>query len=265
MWGWGRVDSVPLMDHLSVVPFELCDAPQAAQTGAQPACVHVMASAAVFEVDAAVLEDFYPLLRRVNRVLRVGSQVAVHGELSLEPWMGSADVRPVLRSPTCGPPFFCVHHGGKGAMSKALLQEARAHFLQALLLLALSAAAGAGSWWIWRRRRARAALHRSIIDGVERGGVAERRERYAPSASPTLRPCCICKMRARDCVLLDCRHQVCCLECASALVHNTLPDHSGDPPVGQGAGTHPAGAAAQDARCPVCAARVREVLKVFTS
>ena len=271
MWGWGRADWVPLMDHHSVVPFELCDAPQAASTGAQPACAHVLASGAVFEVAASkqqftiMHQDPHPLLRRVYRVLRVGSPVAIHGELALEHWMGGAerDVRAVLRAPTPpGPCFFCVHHGGKAEMCKDLLQEARAHLREALLLLALSAVAGAGAWWIWRRRRARAALHRSMIDGVGRGGVAERRERYAPSASPTLRSCYICNARARDCVLLDCRHQVCCLECASALPHRT---RAAQPPVGQSAGAQADGEAGQDARCPVCATRVREVFKVYTS
>ncbi len=274
MWGWGRVDSVPLMDHRSVVPFELCDAPHAAQMGAKPACACVLASGAVFEVAAHSVSkqqftimhpDPNPLLRRVYRVLRVGSPVAIHGELSLEPWMGSADLRAVLRAPTPpGPSFFCVHHGGKGEMCNDLLQEARTHLREALLLLALSAAAGFGSWWIWRRRRARAAQHRSMIDGVGRGGVAERRERYAPSASPTLRSCCICNTRARDCVLLDCRHQVCCLQCASALAHRTRAAQPAEPPA-EPPGAQADGEAGEDARCPVCATRVREILKVYTS
>ena len=232
LWGWNRMDSVPLVDHHCVVPFELCDAPQVA---AQQGCAYVLASGAAFDVDAAsgstqqftiVRQDPHALLRRVYRVLRVGSHVAIHGELSLEPWMGRADVRAVLRSPTAGPPFFCVHHGGKVTMSKAVMQEANAHLRAAQLLLALAAAACAGSWWIWSCRRNRAALHQSMIDDARRGVAPEAQERYAPSASPTLRPCCICNTRPRDCVLLDCRHQVCCLACASTLAHRAADPES---------------------------------------
>ena len=294
LWGWGRMESVPLVDHLCVVPFELCDAPQA---GAQQGCAHVLASGAAFDVDAAsgrnqqftiVHWDPHRLLRRVERVLRVGSHVAIHGELSLEPWMGRADVRAVLRSPTAGPPFFCVHHGCKGAMSKAVLEDGRAHLRAAQLLLALAAAACAGSWWIWRRRRDRAALHRGV--------APEAQERYAPSASPTLRRCCICNTRPRDCVLLDCRHQVCCLACASTLDHRAADPESLEVQVPPAAGLLPdaelalhcmppiAGGISSSAavgqlgggelldsrhpgvaRCPVCQTRVRQVLKVYTS
>ena len=255
------MDSVPgpLVDHYCVVPFELCDAPQ---VGAQQGCAHVLSSGAVFDVDAAsgstqqftvgeawqfiwpywAVRQDHSLLGRVHsvhRVLRVGSHVAIHGELSLEPWMGRADVRAVLRSPTAGPPFFCVHHGGKVAMSKKVLQEAHAHLRAAQLLLALAAAACAGSWWIWSSRRDRAALHQSTIE------TPEAQERYAPSASPTLRPCCICNTRPRDCVLLDCRHQVCCLACASTLAHRAADPESLAAQVLPAAGLLPDGDAGQ--------------------
>jgi hypothetical protein len=251
LWGWNRMDSVPLVDHHCVVPFELCDAPQ---VGAQQGCAHVLSSGAAFDVDAAsgstqqftiMRQDPHALLRRVYRVLRVGSHVAIHGELSLEPWMGRADLRAVLRSPTAGLPFFCVHHGGKVAMSKAVLQEANVHLRAAQLLLALAAAACAWSWWIWSSRRDRAALHQSMIDDARRGVAPEAQERYAPSASPTLRPCCICNTRPRDCVLLDCRHQVCCLACASTLAHRAADPESLAAQVPPAAGLLPDGDAGE--------------------
>jgi len=87
-------------------------------------------------------------------------------------------------------------------------RKALAELRRAIILVGLSVVVFSCSWALWRRRRARARLHRAIINDIRTGvHQPEPRQRHAIAASPTLRSCCVCHTRARDCVLLDCHHQ----------------------------------------------------------
>jgi len=56
-------------------------------------------------------------------VSNIHIQVTIVGELSLLPWMGKSDLRAALHKPS--PPSlarcFCLHAGGKGAISQVIL------------------------------------------------------------------------------------------------------------------------------------------------
>ena len=224
---WGNSSSVShmnlesLINYTSQIPFELCD-------GDGLGCAHVFSGAAI-QVDAlsstcqhltTAHDHQHPLLLRSVEFLRLGSPVTVLGQLSLQPYMASNDLQAVLRAPCSGKLAGCfiVHSGGRSAIAEALRHEAHAHLVKAAALVAGVAlvAVSVGAWTLSSRQRRRAEGN-----GLGLGSEQQRRQQEAPrhdaSASPTLHKCLICKARARDCLLLDCAHQVCCLECARGL------------------------------------------------
>lgn len=286
-----RRSSSLVAESVSEVPFEICDR-------SLGSCVHVF-SRPVLSVPfrtrgpAASVQEFLPRypplprLRVTENSLRVGDWVTAVGELSLEPWMSSTDLRPVLRAPDSPhlPDFVILNPDGKRAISEALKAAGERRLRRAYFLLALAAAFFAGAWVVWQRRRSRTLRNMAIIGDIQqyaRRFQEHRHERYAPSASPILRPCSVCQVRARDCVLLDCNHQVCCLECAQRLLPAAAAPVSPSPAARAEAGSVEPGAqrsnhspATQGAgweagmpgipACPLCAAPVRQVLRVYTS
>ena len=163
-------------------------------------------------------------------------------------------------------------------------KQARQEMYRAISWLLVAGLVGGGGWLLWRRRRARLATDRAMLESIrggeplgggERGRAgAQTVERGPPiAAAPTLHPCVICHARARDCVLLDCRHQVCCLQCSQRLAsHCAGAEHAGSAhgEGGELGGDDNAAVGGEvvvvgPARCPVCAAAVRQVLPVFSS
>ena len=272
-------DSAPLSASASEVPFELCDG-----SGVH---VHVFSRPAM-EVSfratdqATCVQDFhidyppYPLLRRTDCYLRVGDWVTIAGELSLQPWMSSTDLRPVLRAPDSPnlPKCVILNSDGKEAIREVLERAGQVHRRRAQLLLVLAGAIFAGAWVLWRRRQQRARRNRAIIDDIHLHArqVLGRHECHAPSSSPILSPCSLCQVRPRDCVLRDCNHQVCCLECAERLPLDS-PSSTESAVAGRAEARAPGseqeggvdGVMLGIPKCPLCWAPVRQVLRVYTS
>ncbi len=135
------------------------------------------------------------------------------------PWTGAADVRPVIRAPSSPRLAHCflLHTGGARAISRVLEDKSLRHFARLRLLLAAAAALCvlAGISWRRQRQRSRARLLASVL---------QLQELRAPDESTTLRKCCVCRVKLCNSILLDCRHQVCCLECAR-LTFQTQPPY----------------------------------------
>ena len=196
------------------IPFELCEHPPhtalSTMDEVDAACVHVFTDLA-FRVDPAFTSSqeilIHPSLQRIDKFVPVGCRVAIWGELSLLPWTGAADVRAVIRAPSSPRLAHCylLNTGGARAISRVLEHKSLRHFARFRLLLAAAAALCVLAGISWRRQRSRARLLASVL---------QLQELRAPDESTTLRKCCVCRVKLCNSILLDCRHQVCCLECA---------------------------------------------------